>query len=203
MLFLVVDYFLCEWSYKWRLWEEDWWWRFWSVKVSATDERDAQRRSIPDHQRWAHAGRQPALEFGVIRDNMDGARVQQAHHGFPEQELHRHGWVPDHHWAAGNYNTLQINSFSWPLNLGLQLSPSRIVVSKLLHILIMNRSLGISQRGPTCSEKRALIGIQWYHLCWTRNEIDIIFFNQQEAIVRKQGLPFRTTRNYYNLWGSL
>jgi hypothetical protein len=62
---------------------------------------DPQGGGVPDHQRRADAGREPAAEPGVLRHHVDGARVRQAHPGLRQQELRRHGRVPRHHRAAG------------------------------------------------------------------------------------------------------
>jgi hypothetical protein len=62
---------------------------------------DPQGCGVPDHQRRADAGWQPAAEPGVLRHHVDGARVRQAHPGLHQQELRRHGRVPRHHRAPG------------------------------------------------------------------------------------------------------
>ena len=62
---------------------------------------DPEGGGVPDHQRRADAGREPAAEPGVLRHHVDGARVRQAHPGLHQQELRRHGRVPRHHRAPG------------------------------------------------------------------------------------------------------
>ncbi|RRT72349.1 hypothetical protein B296_00005431 [Ensete ventricosum] len=54
---------------------------------------DTEGGGVPDHKRRADAGREPAVEPGVVRDDMDGAGVRPPHHVRHQQELRRHGWV--------------------------------------------------------------------------------------------------------------
>jgi hypothetical protein len=71
------------------------------VQVPDAGAVDPEGGGVPDHQRRADAGREPAAEPGVLRHHVDGARVRQAHPGLRQQELRRHGRVPRHHRAPG------------------------------------------------------------------------------------------------------
>lgn len=57
--------------------------------------------SISDNKWWVDAGWDTKAQLGLVCYHLDGAWVWQAHHGFTQQELCWHGWVPYHHWPPG------------------------------------------------------------------------------------------------------
>ena len=44
-------------------------------QVQDIGEFDTERGSVPDHKRWADAGRESSAELGLIRDDVDGTGV--------------------------------------------------------------------------------------------------------------------------------